>query len=330
MLAGPLDLLSTDEEYGLQRDERLGGTVRFFIGPKSELMQIPADIRKCVAFLGCKRDGEIRAGGTAFFVSRALTSNETGPHTAYAITAAHVIEKMKERGTDGQAYFRLNLKNHGAEWVSLPLSEWEFHDDRRIDVAAAAINIDFRGLDHLFLPSPMFLTQERIQKEQIGPGDDLFFPGLFVRHIGERENLPIIRTGTIAAMPSEPISTKHGNMHAYLVEARSIGGLSGSPVFTHSAGARWKEGGLQIVGRVEFYLMGLVHGHYGVEDIPDTADDTFSDAEKDVRSINMGIAIVVPAEAIRELLDQSRFVEIRKSQLESIQQKEATDQPKMD
>ena len=44
-------------------------------------------------------------------------------------------------------------------------------------------------------------------------------------------NLPIVRLGAIAAMPGEYIKTDWGCLRAYLIEARSIGGLSGSPVF---------------------------------------------------------------------------------------------------
>ena len=59
----------------------------------------------------------------------------------------------------------------------------------------------------------------------------------------------------IAMIPDEPVTTSLGDIKAYLVEARSIGGLSGSPAFVRETGAE---------GTGSFYLLGLMHGHWGV------------------------------------------------------------------
>ncbi len=37
--------------------------------------------------------------------------------------------------------------------------------------------------------------------------------------------------GNIAMMPDEPVRTSIGMMESYLIEVRSIGGLSGAPRF---------------------------------------------------------------------------------------------------
>lgn len=81
-----------------------------------------------------------------------------------------------------------------------------------------------------------FASDRFLQENQIGPGDELFLPGLFSPHKEESRNIPIIRTGTIAAMNEEPVPVELPGkikvlMDAYLAECRSIGGLSGSPVF---------------------------------------------------------------------------------------------------
>jgi hypothetical protein len=61
--------------------------------------------------------------------------------------------------------------------------------------------------------------------------------GLFKSHYGEQRNIPIIRIGNIAALPEEPVQTHYcGPTDAYLVEVRSIAGLSGSPVFKNAEG----------------------------------------------------------------------------------------------
>jgi hypothetical protein len=43
--------------------------------------------------------------------------------------------------------------------------------------------------------------------------------------------MPIGRHGSLAMMPSEPIQTDLGFADVYLIKARSMGGISGSPVF---------------------------------------------------------------------------------------------------
>lgn len=71
-----------------------------------------------------------------------------------------------------------------------------------------------------------------IEAHAIGIGDEVLMVGLFTKRYGYRKNIPIVRGGIISAMPEEPIEDQEtGNLYdAYLIEIRSIGGLSGSPV----------------------------------------------------------------------------------------------------
>jgi hypothetical protein len=93
-----------------------------------------------------------------------------------------------------------------------------------------------------------------------------------------------------------------GLIDAYLAEARSIGGLSGSPVFVHFGYWRNIEGTLmQHKGPFGgFYLLGLMHGHYRVKNVEFQSSGTSVQKEY----INMGIAIVVPLSKIMEVVDQ--------------------------
>ena len=76
-------------------------------------------------------------------------------------------------------------------------------------------------------------TPDLIKEKSIGLGEELLVVGLFASHHGRKMNIPIVRSGMIAAMPWEPIwDAKTGqNFEAFLAEVRSIGGLSGSPVW---------------------------------------------------------------------------------------------------
>src|SRR5258705_8778907 len=57
--------------------------------------------------------------------------------------------------------------------------------------------------------------------------------GLFLGHHGKSRNVPIVRFGTVSAMPGELLESTYTNKphQSYVIESRSLGGLSGSPVF---------------------------------------------------------------------------------------------------
>ena len=115
---------------------------------------------------------------------------------------------------------------------------------------------------------------------------------------------------------------------AYLIESRSIGGLSGSPVFvyfedhnptfptssspdigTTGTSTYLPIDEITIKGIVPtFYLLGLVHGHWDVEDLITDSEDMANEVR---RSVNAGIAMVVPATVVRETLDHPEFSEHR-------------------
>jgi hypothetical protein len=112
-------------------------------------------------------------------------------------------------------------------------------------------------------------------------------------------------------MRGEPVVNRDGHrMDAYLAEARSIGGLSGSPVFLDLYTAKTVKqptGGFMAAADAypspsRFRLLGLVHGHFDWNDIEPSNDATTLDRSQSKLGINMGIAIIIPAEKIVETL----------------------------
>jgi hypothetical protein len=99
-------------------------------------------------------------------------------------------------------------------------------------------------------------------------------------------------------------------MDGFLIEARSIGGLSGSPVFVSIQG--------EIIGRRRFYLLGLMHGHF---DIPDLNTDTVVDSGAG-NGINAGIGVVVPVKHIIETLNHPDLVSRRKEAAMRLRQRD--------
>jgi hypothetical protein len=101
----------------------------------------------------------------------------------------------------------------------------------------------------------------------------------------------------------------------YLIEARSIGGLSGSSVFLHLSDTRIKErNGAKIWrNQISFHLLGLVHGHW---DMPEArTDDILEDSMQNER-LNVGIAIVVPATRIAEVINHPLLIAQREQNIE--------------
>ncbi len=279
-------------------------------------MQVPDQIRKCVAF-ACLRNSEgAQLAGTVFFV--AVQSREVGFTFGYAITAKHVIAGIQQASIDHKVLLRVNMKVGPSQFVETDASDWRFHpDDPSVDVAVLPLWLPQDSVDFLPLPVEMAATEEVIQEHDIGIGDDVFLTGLFVNHYGQQKNLPILRVGNIALMPEEKVETADlGAIDAYLVEARSVGGLSGSPVFVHLGVTRAVRG--RVVsetpeGHVRFALLGLMHGHWD-RAIPGhdlLAEDIFNQDR-----VNMGIAIVVPVSKILEVINQEVFVKARNQEIE--------------
>lgn len=194
-------------------------------------MIVPDAVRKCVAFLGFQRynEGKFQMLGTAFFLGRV---NEAGNLKAvYAVTAKHVIENFKCK-SELPIWFRINTKSNQATWFEFPIENWFFHPtDSSIDVAICQVNIP-EDFDCMIVPYWLCITDKIMQENEVGLGDEVFITGLFCHHYGSSRNIPIVRVGNIACLTEEKIYTKaYGEMDAYLIESRSIGGLSGSPVF---------------------------------------------------------------------------------------------------
>jgi len=174
-------------------------------------------------------------------------------------------------------------------------------------------------------PVENFATEDVIQKESIGIGDDVFAIGLFNQRWGHDRNIPIMRTGVIASMPEEPLPLTNdddeviGKRNAYLVELRSIGGLSGSPVFVHLDFWRHDLNQPPPVFDGEYrlnwhmYMFGVISGHWDLER-QDSAQDFVVHATEDeeIDRLNTGIAIVTPIQEVLDIINGDEVMEYRK------------------
>ncbi len=284
-------------------DERFASP-RIHLGrPNDANMRIPDDFLKSVCFLCVQDKGKWKFGGTAFFVAVPVEGDPTHSYI-YLVTAKHCIDKAAPFGL---LYLRINKHDGSADFVQINIP-WVFLPDSTADVAAIAWAPDPTKYSYKHVPLSVLVTPEIIQVEGVGPGDDLVTIGLFTKHSGRTANIPIVRSGAIAAMPGEPLQDEDGGEYAaYLAEIRSLGGLSGSPVFVLIGPARIADKMIHL--RFRILLLGLVRGHWDVK-------RQSSDFIGDLDHVNMGMALITPAEYIIQLLNCQEFREMRRRDAE--------------
>lgn len=287
-------------------------------------------------------DGTMRRvpKGTAFII----IVNHEGSWVGYVITAAHNLEAAGY----SSLYLRVNATENYDD-LETNREDWFVHD--RADIALVrfpgsgynlgAIGLDlFIGADYVYRSSDPNLetyagvlsgsTRRAETAIAVETGNEIFFVGLFVQAAGRKKNLPIARFGTIARMPIEPVTFERSGSTvseslAYLAECGSWGGHSGSPVF-------WRQPIVQYVeidkpinapkgipvrnGKVwvqnpsseVIAFLGVVSGHFEIDKRADTTGDVLGNI---TTSINSGIAVVTPAEAVRELLMRDDVIDDR-------------------
>jgi hypothetical protein len=274
------------------------------------LMRIPDHLLKSVGFVSrynanVGEEAELRFGGTAFIVGVRMEGNNG---LAHLVTAKHVAEAIEPQ----EAVIAMNGKDGAPLFLRTGEARWFYHPTEKDSVDVAVIqfgSMRFEDYDITWIPEDIFATDKRIAEFDIGLGDELVIVGLFTRFSGSTHLIPLVRTGNIAMMPKDklPEGGSFGGMDAYLAEGRSIGGLSGSPVFvrnTVNMPVQTATGTLTISGLGSLHLLGLMHGHWEVP-------VSFSNLEQ-AEAVNMGVSIIVPAKKILETLYHPELVALRK------------------
>jgi hypothetical protein len=278
-------------------------------------MRTPPEILKSVVFLGHRQDDVLKLGGTAFIAS--IPEGKSVCH--YLVTSRHSILALK--GKD--QVIRANTTDGGAIPIQMD-DNWWFHPTEEKTVDVAVRPFDPKGLDTVSVSEELFLTEDKISEFYIGQGDEVSITGLFTKVTGESTNVPILRRGCIAMFPDDKIQRVamgdgERDIDGYLIEVRSVGGMSGSPVFVRAPiGLNFEvhtRSGKRRVAKAHFqgdyFLLGVAQSHWEIP--PDQKNKIdFQSANKREESINLGIAIVVPAKKILEVLNHQELVAMRK------------------
>jgi len=248
--------------------------------------------------------------GTVFFVNMNSDHLEFG----YVVTCRHVLEGARSQ-VPGKMYILVNRRIEARgkltvlETVAYPTlyDDWIWNDSA--DLAVCKFKRE-RGLDAWLYP--MNDAWGRHPQE----GQDVFFIGMFHQLANRSSIEAITRSGFVAHRGIQEnicVDLNQGhtvNAKVYLVESRSWGGESGSPVFVYEEHNLFFDSDhapvahTQTVGHA--HLMGIMHGHYERE-----IDVTSKRKKIGNADVNTGIAIVMPVSELRDLLNDARLVEDR-------------------
>jgi hypothetical protein len=242
------------------------------------------------------------SGGSGFLLG--MPSEVKNFCHIYAITNAHVVES-------GSTVVRINLEYPSSgyretENFDFTADSWVLHTRHDLAVRPFPPHANFAVLQAGILDVSHLILKDQYDTGYLNLGDELVYIGRFVRHGGGFRNVPSVRFGNLSALPDEndpveyEIGGKHRSQVAFLVEARSRSGYSGSPVFlinelniTNPRGRRrvlqMKFGELQILGVDCCHLL----------------EDVTIVPENRVVQINSGMMGVVPSWYLEEFLRTS-------------------------
>jgi hypothetical protein len=279
-------------------------------------MRVTNRILKCTVFIGREeKDGRFTPLGTGFLVSTNYMDYRPPLSFQYVVTCAHVVQ-----GNEKRIVIRANDKVTGARLTQAPRG-WFYHPDpkRYVDVSVAPVLLNPQMFDISAIPIDTFCTQAILDQRDVGVGDELFYPGMFVSHHGKTANMPVMRLGTVAAMADQTdlvVSQSGALTKVHLIESRSIGGHSGSPVFVNFMAPRtyYADKKITLPHPLEaqaYRLFGMLRSHLNATDSGEyTAENR---PGKDW--VNSGIASVVPADDIAETIKQEELEIMRKKDL---------------
>lgn len=244
--------------------------------------------RECVMFVNtADDDGKHSPNGTCILVG---VKGDEGEWFRYFVTAAHVVKG------DSPTSIRLRRRDGGKPY-DLLVDRWVRHP--RSDIAATPCDLDDIVVSYVvrFQEDTFFADTYHPNGNQLDVGQRVHFMGLL--QSGTR-SVPMMRGGIIGALGVQDVPVTRGRESwapvtneplVHLIDSFSRVGFSGSPVY-----AEWPWMTPEIVSGWNA-LLGILVGHFGGAN-------------------NAGVAMVVPCEIVRELLDSDELVRWREMKAE--------------
>jgi len=172
-------------------------------------------------------------GGSGFIATVPL-GDRSDWLAAYVVTNKHVI-KDPDKPWSTTRVIRLNRRDRTPEYIQTTEDQWKCHEHGD-DVAVFPLAAEWDALRIASIDIGQFVTPELIADEDIGIGDDTVMVGRFINYEGKQRNTPSVRFGNIAMMDGERIESQQIGIaqDSFLVETRSLPGYSGSAVLIYS------------------------------------------------------------------------------------------------
>jgi hypothetical protein len=280
-------------------------------------MPIPADVKQCVVFLYVPDStGKPVPNGTGFFVAVPYP-DDPNKGFVYLVTAGHVTRQNNTGPFYPEIHIRLKRHDGEPEFIRHPLvatgpSKTVFTPpDSKVDLALIPFAPDQARYEYKIVNEGLLPTAAELKNLPVQEGAEVFFAGLFLQHVSDRANIPIVRFGRVAFAMDEPVSWNGEVRDLLLVECGSFGGNSGSPVFYY-LGADRNPGSLSL-GAPVLKLAGVMMGAF--QDIKPL--QVVSTSQMAVSTSNLGIAAVVPVSKVRDLLFGPELSEHRRALVEA-------------
>jgi hypothetical protein len=267
----------------------------------------------------------IGTGFLLFYPDKRLGENRG---FSYLVTNKHMVREPSLDGALGKGKFlqtisvRINtkkpLQDGGVSFSfgQLPVTFqggdlYAFVDpvDPQVDLAIINISLNQETLDFFTIQPSIFATKILIKDKKLDESNEVVFAGLFAPFTGNLRNYPIVRHGKLAMMSEERIPWEPGvTEDLFLADVMSFGGNSGSPVFIRTGGDN------QVIGNYEYFLLGVMQGFYSTDSKVSVQTAELNGVAKE----NTGVAAVVPADKIVEILESPRAASRRDMQVANL------------
>lgn len=242
-------------------------------------------------------EGE-ETGGTGFIVAYS-SPKVANAYFLFAVSNKHVVADA------GASVIRLNKTDGGVDPIELEPHEWYFTNKH--DLAIVPIRVDLARHRVKAVPFSDLITPDALKSFDIGPGDEVFMIGRFVKHDGKLVNAPSVRFGNLSMMVDYIEHPSLGMQESFAVEMRSMGGYSGSPVYIYPS--EWNMNrGSHTIGNQRLFLLGVDWGHIvdhsevRVKIVRTETQAAQSDQKIAYVAANTGMNGVVPAWRLAEMI----------------------------
>ncbi len=258
--------------------------------------------------LFCKEGNlQVSGAGTGFLVGYPDPRLPKGTFFPYLVTNRHVAECWDEHNQPRQVLslmIRVNAKDGTSRRLTASPAVWHFPTDDSVDLAVMPVILP-DDLLIAYLPVDDFATKDFMSGNAIAEGSPILLSGYFYQFPGERRFQSIVRQGILSMVPDEPMKTTTGKPGTvYLCDVHIFGGNSGSPVMVTTD---W-------IGMGGYHLLGVVSGYYFENE---NFNLEIATTIKGTGLANSGVAMVVPVDFLKALLDTPELKGSREAYLSS-------------